>query len=161
MRLENELLKGNEVDLRCFFFPWVYPSLAKFFCGQWGIFHFTRWCKINFLFKKFKYQVFKKIEFYSLSPNFYELKNPFRKKVTPKSGFVVFNIHLLVDKRDIWPMHKSLLQKNWADDQPSRFPSKNQLTHSFNHHLEFHRVSKQTQHWIFMTKLNFCSVLVL
>ena len=103
----------------------------------------------NFLFKKFKYQVFKKIEFYSLSPNFYELKNPFRKKVTPKSGFVVFNIHLLVDKRDIWPMHKSLLQKkNWADDQPSRFPSKNQLTHSFNHHLEqFYRVSKQTQHY--------------
>ena len=116
----------------------------------------------NFLFKKFKYPVFKKIEFYSLSPNFYGLKNPFRQKVTPKSGFVVFNIHLLVDKRDIWPMHKSLLQKNWADDQPSRFPSKNQLTHSFNHHLEqFYRVSKQTQHWIFMTKLNFCSVLVL
>ena len=116
----------------------------------------------NFLFKNSNSQFLKKSNFTHFLPIFMGLKILLEKKVTPKSGFVVFNIHLLVDKRDIWPMHKSLLQKNWADDQPSRFPSKNQLTHSFNHHLEqFYRVSKQTQHWIFMTKLNFCSVLVL
>ena len=137
MRLENELLKGNEVDLRCFFFPWVYPSLAKFFCGQWGIFHFTHWCGIQLFVRKIQILSFlTKSSFTHFLPIFMGLKILLEKKVTPKSGFVVFNIHLLVDKRDIWPMHKSLLQKNWADDQPSRFPSKNQLTHSFNHHLE-------------------------
>ena len=115
----------------------------------------------NFLFNNSNIKFLTKSSFTHFLPIFMGLKILLEKKVTPKSGFVVFNIHLLVDKRDIWPMHKSLLQKNWADDQPSRFPSKNQLTHSFNHHLEFHRVSKQTQHWIFMTKLNFCSVLVL
>ena len=102
----------------------------------------------NFLFKNSNIKFLTKSNFTHFLPIFMGLKILLEKKVTPKSGFVVFNIHLLVDKRDIWPMHKSLLQKNWADDQPSRFPSKNQLTHSFNHHLEqFYRVSKQTQHY--------------
>ena len=119
------------------FLPLSLPFACKVFL--WSMRHisfYTLMWNPTFCSKNSNIKFLTKSNFTHFLPIFMGLKILLEKKVTPKSGFVVFNIHLLVDKRDIWPMHKSLLQKNWADDQPSRFPSKNQLTHSFNHHLE-------------------------